>query len=281
MRVLDTVDAMAEACRSAQRPLGLVPTMGYLHQGHLALVRLARSENAALAASIFVNPTQFGPGEDLPTYPRDMDRDLALLKKEGADLVFAPSVGEMYPQGMNTWVEVQGLSQRLEGEYRPGHFRGVATVVAKLLNIVRPDRAYFGQKDGQQTAVVKRLVKDLNMGVDVVVVPTVREADGLAMSSRNVHLSEEERRAASVLYHALRGAKRLWEGGQHDGEMLRGAVRRVLEKEPLVGKIDYVSVADLATLEELDTATIPAMVSVAVWLGKTRLIDNVVLGADS
>ena len=281
MRVLDTVDAMAEACRSAQRPLGLVPTMGYLHQGHLALVRLARSENAALAESIFVNPTQFGPGEDLPTYPRDMDRDLALLKKEGADLVFAPSVGEMYPQGMDTWVEAQGLSQRLEGEYRPGHFRGVATVVAKLLNIVRPDRAYFGQKDGQQTAVVKRLVKDLNMGVDVVVVPTVREADGLAMSSRNVHLSEEERRAASVLYHALRGAKRLWEGGQHDGEMLRGAVRRVLEKEPLVGKIDYVSVADLATLEELDTATIPAMVSVAVWLGKTRLIDNVLLGADS
>lgn len=281
MRVLDTVDAMAEACRSAQRPLGLVPTMGYLHQGHLALVRRARGENAALAASIFVNPTQFGPGEDLPTYPRDMDRDLALLKKEGADLVFAPSVGEMYPQGMDTWVEAQGLSQRLEGEYRPGHFRGVATVVAKLLNIIRPDRAYFGQKDGQQTAVVKRLVKDLNMGVDVVVVPTVREADGLAMSSRNVYLSEEERRAASVLYHALRGAKRLWEGGQHDGEMLRGAVRRVLEKEPLVGKIDYVSVADLATLEELDTATIPAMVSVAAWLGKTRLIDNVLLGADS
>lgn len=281
MRVLDTVDAMAEACRSAQRPLGLVPTMGYLHQGHLALVRRARGENAALAVSIFVNPTQFGPGEDLPTYPRDMDRDLALLKKEGADLVFAPSVGEMYPQGMDTWVEAQGLSQRLEGEYRPGHFRGVATVVAKLLNIIRPDRAYFGQKDGQQTAVVKRLVKDLNMGVDVVVVPTVREADGLAMSSRNVHLSEEERRAASVLYHALRGAKRLWEGGQHDGEMLRGAVRRVLEKEPLVGKIDYVSVADLATLEELDTATIPAMVSVAAWLGKTRLIDNVLLGADS
>lgn len=281
MRVLDTVDAMAEACRSAQRPLGLVPTMGYLHQGHLALVRRARSENAALAVSIFVNPTQFGPSEDLPTYPRDMDRDLALLKKEGADLVFAPSVGEMYPQGMDTWVEVQGLSQRLEGEYRTGHFRGVATVVAKLLNIVRPDRAYFGQKDGQQTAVVKRLVKDLNMGVDVVVVPTVREADGLAMSSRNVYLSEEERRAAPVLYQALSGAKRLWEGGQHDGEMLRGAVRRMLEKEPLVGEIDYVSVADLATLEELDTVTIPAMVSVAVWLGKTRLIDNVLLGADS
>ena len=281
MRVLDTVDAMAEACRSAQRPLGLVPTMGYLHQGHLALVRRARSENAALAVSIFVNPTQFGPSEDLPTYPRDMDRDLALLKKEGADLVFAPSVGEMYPQGMDTWVEVQGLSQRLEGEYRTGHFRGVATVVAKLLNIVRPDRAYFGQKDGQQTAVVKRLVKDLNMGVDVVVVPTVREADGLAMSSRNVYLSEEERRAAPVLYQALSGAKRLWEGGQHDGEMLRGAVRRMLEKEPLVGEIDYVSVADLATLEELATVTIPAMVSVAVWLGKTRLIDNVLLGADS
>lgn len=281
MRVLDTVDAMAEACRSAQRPLGLVPTMGYLHQGHLALVRLARSENAALAVSIFVNPTQFGPREDLPTYPRDMDRDLALLKKEGADLVFVPSVGEMYPQGMDTWAEVQGLSQRLEGEYRTGHFRGVATVVAKLLNIVRPDRAYFGQKDGQQTTVVKHLVKDLNMGVDVVVVPTVREADGLAMSSRNVYLSEEERRAAPVLYQALSGAKRLWEGGQHDGEMLRGAVRRVLEREPLVGKIDYVSVADLATLEELDTVTRSAMASVAVWLGKTRLIDNVLLGADS
>jgi len=210
-----------------------------------------------------------------------MDRDLALLKKEGADLVFVPSVGEMYPQGMDTWAEVQGLSQRLEGEYRTGHFRGVATVVAKLLNIVRPDRAYFGQKDGQQTTVVKHLVKDLNMGVDVVVVPTVREADGLAMSSRNVYLSEEERRAAPVLYQALSGAKRLWEGGQHDGEMLRGAVRRVLEREPLVGKIDYVSVADLATLEELDTVTRSAMASVAVWLGKTRLIDNVLLGADS
>ena len=281
MRVLDTVDAMAEACRSAKRPLGLVPTMGFLHQGHLALVRRARSENGALAVSIFVNPTQFGPCEDLPTYPRDVDRDLALLKKEGADLVFAPSVGEMYPQGMDTWVEVQGLSQRLEGEYRTGHFRGVATVVAKLLNIVRPDRTYFGQKDGQQAAVVKRLVKDLNMGADVVVVPTVREADGLAMSSRNVYLSEDERRAAPVLYQALNAANRLWEGGQHNGKALRGEVRRVLEKEPLVGKIDYVSVADLATWEELATITMPAMVSVAVWLGKTRLIDNVLLGADS
>lgn len=273
--------AMAEACRSTQRPLGLVPTMGYLHEGHLALVRRARSENATLAVSIFVNPAQFGPNEDFPTYPRDMDRDLALLKIESADLVFAPSVEEMYPQGMDTWVEVQGLSQRLEGKHRPGHFRGVATVVAKLLNIVRPDSVYFGQKDGQQTAVIKGMVKDLNMGVDVVVVPTVREADGLAMSSRNVYLSEEERRAAPVLYQALRSAERLWEGGQHDGEMLRSAVRRVLEKEPLVGKIDYVSVADLATSEELATITMPAMVSVAVWLGKTRLIDNVLLGADS
>ena len=281
MRVLSTTAAVVEACRGAERPLGLVPTMGYLHEGHLALVRRARGENRSLAVSIFVNPAQFGPGEDFDTYPRDAERDLLLLEREGADLVFTPTLEEMYPRGSVTWVEMGELSRRLEGEHRPGHFRGVATVVAKLFNLVRPDRAYFGQKDGQQAVVIRRMAADLNLGVEVVVAPTVREADGLAMSSRNVHLTEEERRAAPVIYRALSGAQGLWRKGQGDGEALRREVRRVLGGEPLVGAIDYVSVADMATLEELETVAGTAMLSVAVRMGKTRLIDNVVLGAES
>ena len=281
MRVLSTTAAVVEACRGAERPLGLVPTMGYLHEGHLALVRRARGENRSLAVSIFVNPAQFGPGEDFDTYPRDAERDLLLLEREGADLVFTPTLEEMYPRGSVMWVEMGELSRRLEGEHRPGHFRGVATVVAKLFNLVRPDRAYFGQKDGQQAVVIRRMAADLNLGVEVVVAPTVREADGLAMSSRNVHLTEEERRAAPVIYRALSGAQGLWRKGQGDGEALRREVRRVLGGEPLVGAIDYVSVADMATLEELETVAGTAMLSVAVRMGKTRLIDNVVLGAES
>jgi len=278
MRVVETVEGMAALARQVRRPSGLVPTMGYLHQGHLSLVARARKENETLIVSVFVNPAQFGPREDLDTYPRDLKRDMALLEAEGTDIVFAPSLEEMYPPGYDTWVEVERLTQRLEGASRPGHFRGVATVVAKLFNIVRPDRAYFGQKDGQQAAVIRRMAADLNMGLQVVVLPTVREPDGLAMSSRNVYLTPEQRRAAPVLYRALTHARDLWQHGERDGERLRQEVRRILEGEPLVMNVDYVSVADAETLEELDTVDRPAMLSLAVRIGRTRLIDNVPLG---
>ncbi len=278
MQVIRTAREMAAACRDATRPLGLVPTMGALHEGHLSLVRQARGENETLAATIFVNPTQFGATEDLSTYPRPLEDDLAALLAQNADLVYVPPVEEVYPPGFDTWVDVPGLGDRLEGAHRPGHFRGVATVVAKLFGLIRPDRAYFGQKDGQQTVVIRRLARDLDLGVDVVVAPTVREPDGLALSSRNVYLSDEERNAAPVVYRSLCEARRLWEGGVRDADMLRSEARRVLDAEPRVARIDYVSVADVETLEELDTVDGPAMVSVAVQIGRPRLIDNIVLG---
>ena len=278
MQVIRTARDMAAMCRDAPRPLGLVPTMGALHEGHLSLVRQARGENETLAATIFVNPTQFGATEDLSTYPRPLEDDLAALLAENADLVYVPPVEEVYPLGFDTWVDVPGLGDRLEGAHRPGHFRGVATVVAKLFGLIRPDRAYFGQKDGQQTVVIRRLARDLDLGVDVVVAPTVREPDGLALSSRNVYLSDEERNAAPVVYRSLCEARRLWEGGVRDADMLRIEARRVLDAEPRVARIDYVSVADVETLEELDTIDGRAMVSVAVQIGRPRLIDNIVLG---
>ena len=278
MQVIRTAREMAAACRDATRPLGLVPTMGALHEGHLSLVRQARGENETLAATIFVNPTQFGATEDLSAYPRPLEDDLAALLGEHADLVYVPPVEEVYPQGFDTWVDIPRLGDRLEGAHRPGHFRGVATVVAKLFGLIRPDRAYFGQKDGQQTVVIRRLAMDLDLGVDVVVAPTVREPDGLALSSRNVYLSEEERTAAPVVYRALFEARRLWEDGVRDADMLRSEARRVLDAEPRVARIDYVSVADVETLEELDTVDGRAMVSVAVQIGRPRLIDNIVLG---
>ena len=277
MLSLTTNTATAQTARSCVRPLGLVPTMGALHEGHLALVRQARRENATVAASIFVNPTQFGPQEDLAAYPRDMERDLRLLEAEGVDLVYAPAPEEVYPPGFDTWVEPGELANRLEGAVRPGHFRGVATVVAKLFNVVRPDRAYFGQKDGQQLAVIRQMVRDLNLGIDIVAVPTVRDADGLALSSRNAYLTAEQRAAAPVIYRALSRSGELWREGQGDAELLRIAVRSILEEEPLIGGIDYVSVADAATLQELERVGGPAMVSVAVRMGQTRLIDNVIL----
>ena len=271
---------MAQACGTVERPLGLFPTMGYLHGGHLALVRRARAENTTVAVSIFVNPTQFGPCEDFDDYPRDRERDLALLEKEGVDLVFAPSTAELYLTGADTWVEARGLSQRLEGKYRRGHFTGVATVVAKLFNITRPNRAYFGQKDGQQAAIVKAMVRDLNMQVNIVVAPTVRDSDGLALSSRNVRLSAKERPAAAGIYRSLRGAETLWQRGERNGDVLRAEVSRTLAEEPLVSEVDYVSVTHPETLQELETATGRVMISTAVWVGKTRLIDNVVLDPD-
>lgn len=257
--------------------LGLVPTMGYLHEGHMALVKQAAAENDHVAVSIFINPTQFGPNEDFNSYPRDPERDLNLLREAGVALVFAPSVDEMYPPGFQTYVEVTGVSQGLEGERRPGHFRGVATVVAKLFNVVQPECAYFGQKDAQQVAVIRRMVADLAMPLQIVVVPTVRAADGLALSSRNSYLTPEQRQAASVLYRALVAARAVFDSGNRSPDALRRAMREVLESEPLA-QVDYVSAADSLSLTELDSpADQPILLSMAVRIGRTRLIDNVVL----
>ena len=275
MRVLETI-AQVRSARTAFGALGLVPTMGFLHEGHLSLVRRAKADCGAAAVSIFVNPTQFGPGEDLARYPRDLARDLALLEGEGVDLVFTPSPEEIYPQGFATRIEVEGVTRPLEGAVRPGHFVGVATVVAKLFNILQPSRAYFGQKDAQQTVVVRRMAADLDMAVEVVVADTVREADGLALSSRNVYLAPAERAAAPVLFRALSGAQRLFAGGEQDAEVLRRAVGGVVACEPLF-EIDYVSVADAETLVELTTVETSALVSLAARIGCTRLIDNILL----
>ena len=277
MRVVKTKLEMVRACHEAARTLGLVPTMGALHDGHLTLVRQAREENETLAVTIFINPTQFSPQEDLAQYPRDLERDLGMLREEGADLVFVPPVEEIYPPGFDTWVQIGALAERLEGANRPGHFRGVATVLTKLFNIVGPDRAYFGQKDGQQTVVVRKLARDMDMGLEIVVVPTVRDADGLALSSRNVYLNPEERRAAPVVYRALCRAQELRSHGVGDCDRLRAEVKQVLLEEPLVEQVEYVSVAGAEDLEELTEVTGPAMVSVAVKIGETRLIDNIML----
>ncbi len=281
MLVIESALEIARACSEFSRPLGLVPTMGALHDGHLALVERARRENQAVVATIFVNPTQFGPQDDLSSYPRDEKRDLDMLRQGGVDIVFAPGVEEIYPPGFDTWVDVGKLGDRLEGAHRPGHFRGVATVVTKLFSLVRPDRAYFGQKDGQQLAVIRRLVRDLNLGLEIVAVPTVRDPDGLAQSSRNAYLTSSQRDAAPVVYRSLCQAERLWSSGVRDAETLRRKVRAVLEGEPLVESIDYASVADAESLDELDQLQGPgqsrAMVSVAVRIGRTRLIDNVIL----
>ena len=276
MQLVETIEATRAIRRALGGSLGLVPTMGYLHEGHLSLVRAARRENDAVAATIFVNPTQFGPNEDLARYPRDVARDLALLEAEGIDLVFAPSAEEMYPAGYATYVDVGRVTDRLEGASRPGHFQGVATVVAKLFGIVRPDRAYFGQKDAQQCVVIRRLVEDLNLGIELRVLPTVREPDGLALSSRNVYLSPAERRSALVLSRSLFAARDRFLAGERNAEALRALVRDAFTAEP-GANLEYVSVADARDLAELDTVDVPAIVSLAARVGKTRLIDNVTL----
>lgn len=255
--------------------VGFVPTMGFLHEGHLALVKKAKAEaeNPTVIVSIYVNPTQFGPREDFGAYPRDLNRDLALLRKDGVDIVFIPSDDEMYPPEFSSWVDVEKVTERLEGASRPGHFRGVATVVAKLFNIVQPTRAYFGQKDAQQVTVIKRMVADLNMETKVVVVPTVREHDGLAMSSRNIYLNRKERQAAIVLFKALTLARQLRQGGEKEADKIRQQMTALIQKEPRA-QIDYVSIADAETLEELSLLDRPAVASLAVRIGKTRLIDN-------
>ena len=258
-------------------PVGFVPTMGYLHEGHISLVRRAKEECASVIASIFVNPTQFGPSEDFSAYPRDVQRDLKLLEDAGCDLVWTPAAEGMYPPGFQTWVTVEEITKTLEGAMRPGHFRGVATVVAKLFNAVQPQRAYFGQKDAQQAAVIRRMVRDLDYPIEVVVCPTVREADGLAMSSRNSYLNPQERLAATVLYRALCSARAAFQEGEREAELLRQLMRDVLADEP-AARVQYVSCADPDTLLENEGTVGRALLSMAVYVGKTRLIDNLVVG---
>jgi pantoate--beta-alanine ligase len=279
MRVVRSIAEMKALVSQVSRPLGFVPTMGALHEGHLSLTRRARSENPTVAASIFVNPAQFGAAEDLASYPRDLERDLGLfVETEGVDIVLAPSTEDVYPPDYGTWIDVGRVGKVLEGKFRPGHFRGVATVVLKLFHMVKPDRAYFGQKDGQQSVVIKKLARDLDMDVDIVVCPTVREPDGLALSSRNVYLTPQQREAAPIIYKALCRAKELWEDGVTSAHTLSHEVRRTLRSEPLVERIDYVSVADAQTLEELKVVDRKAMVSTAAKIGKPRLIDNIIIG---
>ena len=276
MRMLKTIAEIRELRQQLSNSVGLVPTMGYLHEGHLDLVRRARGENPTVVVSIFVNPTQFGPSEDFVAYPRDLNRDLKLLEKEKVDIVFVPLHEEMYPPGFSSWVDVEKITERLEGASRTGHFRGVTTVVAKLFNIVQPTKAYFGQKDAQQAVVIKRMVADLNMNLEIVVVPTVRENDGLAMSSRNSYLTSEERQAAAVLFKSLSLARQLGQGGEKDADKIRQQMTSLIQKEPLA-KIDYISIADADTLEELKLIDRSALASLAIRIGKTRLIDNTVL----
>ncbi|HSG46017.1 MAG TPA: pantoate--beta-alanine ligase [Anaerolineales bacterium] len=276
MRSISTLDELHSARLSLKGTVGLVPTMGFLHEGHLSLIRRAREECDHVAVSIFVNPTQFGENEDLSKYPRDLDRDLKLIEPL-ADLVWLPTAEIMYPQGYQTWVEVEAITSPLEGSMRPGHFKGVTTVVAKLFNGVQPHKAYFGQKDAQQAAVIRQMVRDLNFPLEIVICPIVREEDGLAMSSRNVYLDPEQRKAATVLFRSLNAAQELFESGERNAEKVRGKMKEVLAGEPLAD-VQYVSCADYDSLEELDVIKGKTLLSMAVFIGKTRLIDNFVLG---
>lgn len=276
MQVVETVSQVRAIRHSLSGSWGLVPTMGFLHEGHLALVQAARLENDHVGVSIFVNPTQFGPTEDLGAYPRDLQRDLRLLDELGVDLVWTPPAEEVYPAGFQTYVTVEEVTRTLEGAARPTHFRGVATVVAKLFNVFQPDRAYFGQKDAQQVVVIRQMARDLAFPLEVVVRPTVRERDGLAKSSRNTYLTPEQRAAAPVLHRALSAARRCWNDGERDGERLRQAMLDVLNAEPLA-KVDYVSAADPRTLVELGIAENGVLLSMAVRVGRARLIDNLLL----
>ena len=276
MKLVTTIAEARTWRRDSRSSLGLVPTMGYLHAGHVSLVERARRENERLAATLFVNPTQFGPNEDLARYPRDLECDTRLLAEAGCDLLFAPAVAEIYPPGCATRVDVGPTATPLEGLRRPGHFAGVATVVLKLLNIFAPERAYFGQKDAQQLGVIRRMVRDLDLPVEVIGCPTLRETDGLALSSRNSYLGPAERIAATVLHRALQAARAAYNAGQRSGDQLRAVMLQVLAAEPLA-RADYVSVADADSFVELDHVTGRALLSMAVFVGKARLIDNVVI----
>jgi len=276
MKTVSSLSDLRAARLSLNGTVGLVPTMGFLHEGHLSLMRRAKLECESVVVSIFVNPTQFGVNEDLSKYPRDLERDLSLIEPLGVDLVWNPTPEIMYPTGYQTWVEVDAMTRPLEGAMRPTHFKGVTTVVAKLFNAVQPHKAYFGQKDAQQAAVIRQMARDLNFPIEIVVCPIVREADGLAMSSRNVYLDEAHRKAATVLFRSLSAAKEMYENGERDAETLRRKMKEVIEREPLA-QLQYVSCADYDTLEELGTVKGKSLLSMAVMMGKTRLIDNFVL----
>jgi pantoate--beta-alanine ligase len=279
MRVLRTIAEMQAVCRNLHREekrIGLVPTMGALHAGHLSLVRAARTQNDAVVVSIFVNPIQFGPKEDLATYPRTFEQDCAQLDHAGVDYVFAPSVEEMYPGGAATFVEVEGLSNKLDGGSRPGHFRGVATVVSKLFHIIPADHAYFGQKDAAQVAVLRQMVRDQNFDIELIICPIVREKDGLAMSSRNAYLDPEQRQQALVLQRALMRVQMLADTGESDAAKLAEAGRQLISEEP-GARLDYFAVVHPDTLEPVANISKGALVAVAAWIGATRLIDNLVL----
>jgi pantoate--beta-alanine ligase len=282
LKICTTIDEMRAASRAARRAgkrLGFVPTMGALHEGHLSLVRAARASSDVVAASIFINPTQFGPNEDLAKYPRSFERDCELLKREGVDLLFAPTVEGMYPAGAVTWVTVEGLSGKLDGRSRPRHFRGVTTVVAKLFHVVEPDAAFFGQKDAAQVAIIRRMVRDLNLAVEIVVCPIVREADGLAMSSRNAYLDSEQRKRALVLHRALTRVQQLASAGERSAARLVAAGREEFAAESSV-LLDYFEIVDPDTLDPVEDVYGGALVAVAAFVGNTRLIDNIVLSAN-
>jgi len=276
MKTVQTLQELWQARKELSGPVGLVPTMGYLHEGHLMLVKQAKKSCSSVVVSIFDNPTQFGPSEDLDAYPRDLERDRSLLQALGVDLVWMPTAEVMYPEGYQTWVEVSEVTQPLEGSYRPGHFRGVTTVVSKLFNAVQPDVAVFGQKDAQQAAVIRQMTRDLSYPIRIEIVPIVRENDGLALSSRNTYLNPEQRQAATVLHRALRNAEKAYLGGERNAVNLRQIMSETIAAEPLAD-MQYVSCADRITLEELETVTNGALLSMAVYVGKTRLIDNWIL----
>ena len=274
MKIISTLGSLPAALQELRHPVGLVPTMGALHQGHLELIRRAEKENASVIVSIFVNPTQFGPQEDFSTYPRDLEGDTQILSQEMVDLVFTPSPAEIYPPDFDTWVEVSQLSDRLEGRHRPGHFKGVSTVIVKLFNLIRPDKAYFGEKDAQQLQIIKKLTIDMDMGVDIIPVPIVRNQDGLALSSRNKYLTQDQLHEAPIIYRALNFGKTMIKNGELDCKNLRERMTSIISESPLT-KIEYLSISDLETLEELEFIDRPALISTAVRIGQVRLIDNV------
>ncbi len=276
MNVVTSLEELHAVCERLPKPVGLVPTMGYLHQGHLSLVQAARAECNSVVVSIYVNPTQFGPKEDFAAYPRDLERDLGLLQSLQVDVVWTPTNEVLYPPGFQTWVTVEEVSQPLEGSYRSGHFRGVATVVAKLFTGVQPQKAYFGQKDAQQVAVIRQMTRDLNFPIEIVVCPIAREADGLALSSRNTYLNPAERQAATVLSRALQAAHQDYAAGERSAERLRQRLLSVLSQESLA-RVQYVSCAHPDTLQELEGNAERVLLSMAVYVGKTRLIDNILL----
>lgn len=278
METMGNIAAMKEFAKTVKKNgkrLGLVPTMGYLHEGHLSLMKQAKAECDIVAASVFVNPIQFGAGEDFEEYPRDLSHDIDIAGKAGVDVIFVPSAAEMYPQDFRSYVEVTDITQQMCGSSRPGHFRGVTTVVNKLFNIIQPDRAYFGQKDAQQVAVIKRMVKDLNMNVEIITCPIVRETDGLALSSRNIYLNDNERTAALVLSRSLRATQGQLQAGLRDAEKVRAYLHDAISREPLA-EIDYIAVCDANTLKEVDTIEGTVLIAIAARFGKTRLIDNIV-----